>query len=115
LPILPLDGGHVLETVLEMNRVPQAKVRARWFSVCVAVALGVISILSATENMPKGWYETTIMQWFRPTIFMGLFMFVLAVINYQQLQSMRASEGFSGSFRPSWRGDDDDGEAWKRR
>jgi stage IV sporulation protein FB len=109
LPILPLDGGRVSETLCEINRIPSPTTRARWISVIVAGALSLFAFAYSSGSLPVSWYKS-MPWWLRPSLGMGIFFAILAVINYQAIAATMTRYG--GRFVSP---DDDEGEEWKRR
>jgi Zn-dependent protease len=85
LPIYPLDGGQATQVLLsQVDR----RSGVRWGHTISLIAAGILTVLAAT--LLRGDYY--------PTIFFGL----LAVMNYQILQSLHHAQSFGVYHDDDW-------------
>jgi Zn-dependent protease len=108
LPILPLDGGRVCEELCEGALLPNPAVTARGIGVSLAGSLVLLGLMNVSGSIPPRIRE--VLPWFLcfslwTTLFMGL----LAVQNYVELQQFRRAKSWGGFD------DADDDAPWRGR
>jgi Zn-dependent protease len=85
LPVLPLDGGHIVASVLEMINRRDGR---RWAHVVSLLGAGLLALFCYLRLNE---------------LFLALFFGLMAAANYQALQALHAQYRFGGSHDDWWR------------